>query len=118
VVLSSQAGLRGEAYNSAYCASKFALLGWAWAVAATDCRARVRVLCPGATDAGMFRAVAENQAVSDGVDVDEIVRRRVATIALGRLADADEVAAAAVWLATLHTTAPTTIAFNGGDTLY
>lgn len=119
VAVSSQAGLRGEAFNSAYCASKFALVGWARGVAqAHPGDARVRVLCPGATDTELFRTVSAAQAAADGVTVEEIIGRRVSTVALGRLARPAEVAAAAIWLAQLATPTATALAFNGGDTLY
>ena len=116
VALSSQAGLRGERLNSAYCAAKFALVGWASTVDSGG--VRVRTLCPGAIDAGMFRGVAERQAADEGVPIDEVIGRRLATISIGRLGRPEEIAEAAVWLGNLRTPLPLTVAVNGGDTFF
>ncbi|MDQ6752950.1 MAG: SDR family oxidoreductase [Actinomycetota bacterium] len=120
VALSSQAGLRGEELNSAYCAAKFALVGWASSSGPAFASEgfRVRILCPGAIDAGMFRQVSSRQAEDGGVALSEIVDRRVATISVGRLGRPAEIAAAAVWLGDLRTPTPVTVAVNGGDTFF
>lgn len=99
--LASVAGKRGEAGGTAYCASKFALLG------AVECLAielaphgiRVNALCPGNVDSSMLRQVAEAEGARDGRDVAEVLASYAAAAAFRRLVSVEEVAAAAVWLA-------------------
>src|SRR5207244_3002112 len=60
VFLSSTAGKRGEAGASAYCASKFGLIGMMESFAAEVAAKGIRVnaICPGNVDSPMLRAIA------------------------------------------------------------
>lgn len=118
IVVSSQAGLIGEAANSAYCASKFAVLGWLRAMN-RDAKTSVRLcgLCPGATDTRMLRTAIGRFAAAENVSVEEYNRTRVLRIAAGRYGDPSEIAAAALYLASAPTP-PEILAVTGGDALY
>ena len=103
VFLSSMAGLRGEAGASAYCASKFGLIGLAQSFAAelTGSGIRVNAVAPGNVDTPMLRRVAEDVAANTDPPGDpEAVYASFARIgAARRLVSPSEVASACVWLA-------------------
>jgi NAD(P)-dependent dehydrogenase (short-subunit alcohol dehydrogenase family) len=101
VFLSSTAGKRGEAGASAYCASKFGLIGMMESFAAEVAAKGIRVnaICPGNVDSPMLRAIARDVARREGTS-DEAVRERFTNVAAARrLVLPAEVAAVAVWLA-------------------
>lgn len=85
----STAGLRGAPTVSAYTAAKHGVVGLTRVAAKEYGRAGVRVnaICPGTVDTPMFRA-----SMSGFVD------RLVASTPVGRLAEASEIAAVALWL--------------------
>lgn len=118
-VISSQAGLVGEATNGPYCASKFALVGWARGLnqIATPDGPWLRVLCPGATDTPLLRSVFESMASEQGVTYEDVLSRRTAQIPAGRLGHTSDLGLAAVFLNSLavrsHIIAPVT----GGEVL-
>jgi 3-oxoacyl-[acyl-carrier protein] reductase len=118
LVVSSQAGIQGEANNGIYCASKFAILGWAKGLKAAGSGPRLRVLCPGATETPLLVTVFEGIAASEGVRYEDILARRSAQVPAGRLGRPDDIGAAALWL--LETPAPAQIvaAVTGGEVLY
>jgi len=117
VAVSSQAGLEGEANNGAYCAAKFALVGWARALAAETPRTgvRVRALCPGCTDTELLRGALAGMARDEGVTLEEMIARRTADIPAGRLARPEEIAATALFLAELAGAAPVVGPVTGGE---
>jgi 3-oxoacyl-[acyl-carrier protein] reductase len=59
---------------------------------------RVNLLLPGFTWTDRVRRLAEDQAAAEGVDPDAVRRRWEADIPMGRLAEPDEIARAAVFL--------------------
>jgi 3-oxoacyl-[acyl-carrier protein] reductase len=69
IVIASDSGKRGYAYNSAYCASKFAVLGFMEALAdeARTYRVRVNALCLAGvkTDMGKMLKEADGTSVND-----------------------------------------------------
>jgi 3-oxoacyl-[acyl-carrier protein] reductase len=69
ILIGSDSGKRGYAYNSAYCASKFAVLGFMEALAdeARPYRVRVNALCPAGvkTDMGKMLQEADGTSVND-----------------------------------------------------
>lgn len=89
---SSVHGTLGMSGHSAYVASKHAVIGMTKAVALEMASAgfRVNCLCPGATRTSMFDRWASEVANSS-----EIIK---SAVPLGRPADAQEIAAAALWL--------------------
>jgi NAD(P)-dependent dehydrogenase (short-subunit alcohol dehydrogenase family) len=115
VVISSQAGLVGEPSNGVYCASKSALLPWARAAGSAG--ARVRVLCPGATETPLLTAALQGMADARQVRYDQVLAERQAATPVGRLGTPAEIAAAAVWLAELRTPGTVIAAATGGEVL-
>ncbi len=103
VFLSSMAGLRGEAGASAYCASKFGLIGLVQSFAAemTGSGIRVNAVAPGNVDTPMLRQVAREVAASTGPsgDPDATYASFARVGAARRLVTPAEVADACVWLA-------------------
>lgn len=120
VVVASQAGLVGEANNGVYCASKFALVGWARAQARADAGAapRLRVLCPGATETRLLVEAFQGMADSAGTSYEEVLGAREAAIPGGRLGRPAELGSAAVWLAGLTTPSCIVAAVTGGEVLH
>ena len=120
VVVASQAGLVGEAGNAAYCASKFAVVGWVRrlaAHAAAEHGIHLRALCPGCTDTPLLRSALERFAHAAGTPVEAFTAARREGIAIGRFADVRETAAAALYLADHAPGAPVTLAVTGGEVL-
>jgi NAD(P)-dependent dehydrogenase (short-subunit alcohol dehydrogenase family) len=121
VAVASQAGLVGEAGNAAYCASKFAVVGWLRALApraAAQHGIHLRALCPGCTDTPLLRSALERFASAAGTSVEAFTAARKQGIAIGRFADVRETAAAALYLADHAAGAPVTLAVTGGEVLY
>jgi NAD(P)-dependent dehydrogenase (short-subunit alcohol dehydrogenase family) len=120
VMVASQAGLVGEANNGVYCASKFALVGWAREQARADAGAppRLRVLCPGATETPLLVEAFEGMAASAGTTYEDILGSREAAIPAGRLGRPADLGAAAVWLAGLTTRSCIVAAVTGGEVLH
>lgn len=87
---SSVAGLRAAPTMPAYTAAKHGVIGLTRTAAREYGRegVRVNVICPGTVDTPMFR-----QAMSP-----EAIEQLVSTSAVGRVAEADEIAAVALWL--------------------
>lgn len=118
VAISSQAGLVGEANNGPYCASKFAVIGWAEGLRHSDGRKpRIRILCPGATETPLLRRAFEGMAASQGVTYEEILRTREAHIPAGRLGRVTDLGAAALWLAELEGPELLIAPVTGGEVL-
>jgi NAD(P)-dependent dehydrogenase (short-subunit alcohol dehydrogenase family) len=95
VLVASAAGLRPLPLRSAYCSAKAGLIMFAKVLAQelADDNIRVNALCPGPVDTAMFRASYEN-AVDPKAEL-AMIRERYA---MRRVADADEIARAAVFL--------------------
>jgi NAD(P)-dependent dehydrogenase (short-subunit alcohol dehydrogenase family) len=97
----SQAGVRGYRDMSAYCASKFAIVGLVQSLAQELAGDGIRVcaVAPGITDTDMYRELADERARLWDVDGETAQKRLVDTVPLGRPASPDEVADAFVYLA-------------------
>ena len=104
VVMSSMVGKRGQARRAAYCASKFALIGFTQTLALelAPYRINVNALCPGLADTERIDFMAAALA-PEGESVEQhrarIVRERTAGIPLGRVAQSSDIARAAAFLA-------------------
>ena len=90
----SQAGLRGVANLSAYCASKHAVVGLSRAAALEEAPSiRVNALAPGPTGTRMMHEI-ETAVRAEGGDPSSFVQR----IPAGRYGHPDEIAQFAAWL--------------------
>jgi len=97
----SQAGVHGYRDMSAYCASKFAVVGLVESLAQELAGDDIRVcaVAPGITETEMYRELVRARARLWGIDeqaADERIRR---TVTFGRAATPDEVANGFVYLA-------------------
>jgi len=100
-LLSSQAGLRGGARWSAYCASKFGVIGLMQCVAQELAPRGVRVnaVCPGAVASRMTDTLVADLAGMEGIAPAELHARYEAGAPIGRYAEPSEIAQACVYLA-------------------
>jgi NAD(P)-dependent dehydrogenase (short-subunit alcohol dehydrogenase family) len=114
VFLSSMAGKRGEAGASAYCASKFGLIGMVQSFAAEVAihNIRVNAICPGNVNTPMLRKVAEDIATNTGRNSDDVWQEMVNIAAAKRLVEPEEVAATCLWLCSSGASAITGEAIN------
>ncbi len=89
---SSGAGLRGLAWQSAYCASKHAIIGLSKTAAIEYAKKgiRINVLCPGFIDTGLTRLVIAKKP--------HLEEKYKSLIPMGRFGKEGEVAETAVWL--------------------
>ena len=103
VVISSAAGKRGRARFAAYCASKFALIGFTQALAEElgPHKINVNAICPGLVDTERTDFIAAALA-PQGESAEEyramMIRDRESTIPLGRVAVGDDIARMAAFL--------------------
>ncbi len=97
----SQAGVRGYRDMSAYCASKFAVVGLVQSLAQELAQDGIRVcaVAPGITDTGMYEELATERGLLWDVDRQKALDRLASTVPLGRPASPLEVADAFVYLA-------------------
>ncbi len=97
----SQAGVRGYREMSAYCASKFALVGLVESLAQELAGDRIRVcaVAPGITATEMYHELVAERARLWELDTAEARRRIENTVPVGRPATPQEVADAFVYLA-------------------
>ena len=97
----SQAGVHGYQDLTAYCASKFAVVGIVQSLAQELAGDGIRVcaVAPGVTQTGMYRQLVHERARLWGVDEKEAEERIRRTVPFGRTATPDEVADAFVYLA-------------------
>ncbi len=97
----SQAGVHGYPDMSAYCASKFAIVGMVKSLAqelASD-RIRVCAVAPGITETAMYRELVDHRARLWHIDGEQAGERLRDTVPLGRPASPEEIADAFVYLA-------------------
>jgi NAD(P)-dependent dehydrogenase (short-subunit alcohol dehydrogenase family) len=100
--LSSLMGLEGYPMRAAYCATKFALIGMTEAVAREvgPFGVRVNALCPGAVSGELMDRVIARRAAAEGKPPEQIIRENYTdAAALRRWVDPEEVAEAALFLA-------------------
>jgi NAD(P)-dependent dehydrogenase (short-subunit alcohol dehydrogenase family) len=88
----SAAGLRGLAWQSAYCASKHAIIGLSKTAAIEYAKKGIRInaLCPGFIDTGLTRLVIGKKP--------HLEEKLKSIVPMGRFGKDDEVAQTAVWL--------------------
>ncbi|MEZ0480994.1 SDR family NAD(P)-dependent oxidoreductase [Planococcus sp. SSTMD024] len=102
VNLASLSGLRGTAGNTAYAASKFAVVGWTQSMAleAIGHGIRVNAVCPGYVDTEMARASIRRKAERKGISVERALEEAQAGIPSNRLSTPQEVAQTIAFLLT------------------
>jgi NAD(P)-dependent dehydrogenase (short-subunit alcohol dehydrogenase family) len=100
--VASTAGLRGEAYVTAYVAAKHALVGLtrALAIEVEKHGISVNAVCPGYTDTDLVRESMTRVAAKTGKSEDDALRAILARAGQSRLVTVEEVAAAVVNLCT------------------
>ncbi len=98
----STSGLQGSMFSPVYSAMKFGVVGYVRALAkrlAPD-GIRCNVVCPGPADTPMLRVFVArpDQAHTQGMDVEELVKKRGGVTPMGRPARPEEIANAALFL--------------------
>lgn len=119
VAVASQAGLRAEANNVAYCASKYAVVGWGRAMAelVRDRNVAVRILCPGCVKTPLLFSAQKRFAHETGLPERAFLEKRLAGIPEGRFAETAEIAEATSFLLQKKKPRPVVFAPTGGETL-
>lgn len=103
VVISSGAGKKGIAKYAAYCASKFALIGFTQSLAKEvgEYGINVNAICPGLVDTerGDFIAAALANSAESGAEYRaEMIQERSTVVPLGRVAQGEDIANTAAFL--------------------
>lgn len=106
--VASTAGLRGEAYVTAYVAAKHALVGLTRALALEVAKQGVSVnaVCPGYTDTDLVRESVARVAAKTGKTENDVLRSILARAGQSRLVTVEEVAGAVLGLCTTPAGAP------------
>ncbi len=119
LAISSTAGLRGYAYVSAYCAAKHAVLGLTRAVAKELARTGITVnaICPGFVETPLLDSSIANIAAKTGMSREDAAGALRANNPQGRFVQPEEVAEAALWLASDGASAVNghALALSGGE---
>jgi len=94
VSLASMAGKVGSRTNLPYNASKAAVVSMTKSLALAHAADGIRVncVCPGFVETDMWTAVAREQSKLMGLSAEEFTRQRAATVPLGRMERAEDVA--------------------------
>lgn len=116
VAISSQAGLVAEAGNGMYCASKFALVGWAKEKSRRS-PVPLRLLCPGATHTPLLMQSLQGQADARGVSYEHVLQEFESATPAGRFGEPAELARAARWLVELSEPSLVIAPVTGGQVL-
>ncbi|MED5568636.1 MAG: SDR family NAD(P)-dependent oxidoreductase [Chloroflexota bacterium] len=122
VIISSGAGKRGRARFAAYCSSKFALIGFTQSIAQelAEYNINVNAICPGLVDTERADFIAAALA-PEGQSAEEhrvlMLRERSESVPLGRVADGDDIARTAAFLASAESDYLTglSISVSGGS---
>lgn len=119
--LASQAGHRGEALVAHYCATKAAVISYtqSTALALAPHKIRVNAISPGVIDTPMWMTVDALFAKFEGKEPGQKKREVGAAVPLGYMGTPDDVARAAVFLASDQSAYMTaqTIGVDGGNVL-
>jgi NAD(P)-dependent dehydrogenase (short-subunit alcohol dehydrogenase family) len=120
VAIASQAGLLGEANNAAYCASKFAVVGWIRELAREYVPRGVKLhaICPGCVDTPLLEGALVGMARGAGVTLEEMTARRRNSIPVGRFAAPSEIAALIEHVISLRGGGGLITPITGGEVLW
>ena len=120
IALASTSSLKGYAYTSAYTAAKHGVLGFVRSLAIELARTGVtaNAVCPGFTDTPLVDAALDTITGKTGRSREDALGSIVAGNPMGRLIQPDEIAGAALWLASeaAGSTNGQAIAIDGGET--
>ena len=99
--MSSQSGKAGNSHYAAYCASKFGIIGLTQSVAVEFAGQGIRVnaLCPGVVFTPLWEGMMADYAAKRGLKPEEVRPYLESKIPMGRLCAPEDVARAAVFLA-------------------
>ena len=99
--MSSQSGMQGNAQYSAYCASKFGIRGLTQALAIEYAKHKINInaLCPGVVLTPLWEDMIADYAKKRDMPVEEVPAYLASKIPLKRLCEPDDVANAALFLA-------------------
>lgn len=125
IVISSGAGKQGIARYAAYCASKFALIGFTQALAheMAPHKVNVNAICPGLVNTERVDFIAAALA-AEGESAEEhramMVRSRAESVPLGRIAEAGDIARMAAFLSSSESDYMTglSISVSGGSQMH
>jgi NAD(P)-dependent dehydrogenase (short-subunit alcohol dehydrogenase family) len=98
--VASAAGVLGAGYLGAYAASKHAVVGLTRAAADECARLNVRVnaICPSFADTPMFNEMADAMAANRSLTREQAYSRIASRVPMRRVADADEIVQAMLWI--------------------
>lgn len=99
--MSSQSGQRGSPWHIAYSVSKFGIIGLTQCLAVEfgPYNIKVNALCPGVVWTSAWEEIVEDYAERLGVSVEKAKEHLVSKIPLGRLGKVEDIADAALFLA-------------------
>lgn len=119
IAIASTAGLKGYSYVSGYCAAKHGVVGLTRALAQELGRSGITVnaICPGFVETPMLERSIENIIEKTGMDRPKAERALRAGNPQGRFVQVEEVASAALWLASDGASAVNghSLAVSGGE---
>lgn len=123
VVIGSRSGKKGGLWNSAYCASKFGVIGLVQCVALDLAKSGIRanVICPGnALDTPLWKDLAVQYSKKLEMSPDEVLEHYRKRVPLGRGCDVKDIADLTVFLSSDEASYMTGQAINvtGGEIMH
>lgn len=119
--MSSQSGKRGSKWHTAYCVSKFGIIGLTQSLALelAPYRINVNAVCPGVVFTSLWEEQAADHARREGIEEKEVKENLLKNIPLARLGTPEDVANLVLFLASSRSDYITGQAINlsGGSVL-